>query len=200
MKTDSSRKTRRLRWYAVMSVVGMAVASLMVSSQTANPASGPSRTATASTPTDITCLIGNRHTHFSPPLTNTPRPTQLDITETLHCTSLSSSVRSGRADYSLSIPQTSCLLSLQDPFTQRTVLYRWNTGQTSTVTFETSTSARAADGSIVITSTGKVTSGLATGQPATRATTEANLGLLACATTGIEETNSTTHTLVIAPL
>ncbi|MEW2266313.1 hypothetical protein ACGF5T_32080 [Streptomyces sp. NPDC047853] len=153
------------------------------------------------TPVDITCLTGNRTTHYTPPLTNTPRPTHLSLDENFSCVSLLGGVSSGTSTSSRDVT-TSCLLSLQTPLNipARTITYHWNTGDHTTVTYPAVTAVRAADGTVTIISIGAVTDGLGEGQVATQTTVEPNLNLTACATTGLSATNSLVNTLVITPV
>ncbi|MFF5900872.1 hypothetical protein ACFY8O_33805 [Streptomyces argenteolus] len=154
----------------------------------------------SATPVDITCLTGTRNTAYTPPLTYTPQPTNLYITDNFSCTSLLSGVSSGSGSFSAYAPSTSCLASVQSPLTSITTTYHWNTGTSSTIVFASSTAVRAADGTVTVTSIGAVTAGLGAGQTATRVTVEPNLDLTACLDGGLSETNSVVNSLVIAPV
>jgi hypothetical protein len=109
-------------------------------------------------------------------------------------------VSSGSGSYTVNLPSTSCLASVQSPLSSNTATYHWNNGTSSTITFASSTAVRAADGTVTVTSIGAVTSGLGLGQTATRVTVEPNLNLTACLTDGLSETNSVLNTLIIAPV
>ncbi|MFJ6438841.1 hypothetical protein [Streptomyces sp. NPDC091416] len=151
-------------------------------------------------PVDITCLTGSRNTVYTPPLTYTPGPTSLQITDHFSCASLLSGVSSGSGSYTVNLPSTSCLASVQSPLSSNTATYHWNNGTSSTISFASSTAVRAANGTVTVTSIGAVTSGLGLGQTVTRVTVEPNLNLTACLTGGLSETNSVLNTLIIAPV
>ncbi|MGC0420014.1 hypothetical protein [Embleya sp. AB8] len=153
----------------------------------------------SASPVDITCLTGNRHTAYTPPLTNTPKPEALAISDNYSCISLLSGVSSGSSSLAVELPSSSCLLELTF-LTSLPVAYHWNTGQSSTITYATSNAVRAADGTVTTTSVGAVTAGLGSGQAATLITVEPALNPIACATTGLSDTNSLAVSLVIAPV
>ncbi|MFI9018946.1 hypothetical protein ACIGZI_33465 [Streptomyces griseus] len=157
-------------------------------------------TPASATPVDITCLTGMRNTAYTPSLTYTPQPTNLQITDNFSCTSLLSGVSSGSGTFSAYAPSSSCLASVQSPLTSITTTYHWNTGASSTIVFASSTAVRAANGTVTVTSVGTVTAGLGVGQAATRVTVEPNLDLAACLDGGLSETNSVVNSLVIAPV
>ncbi|MEV6265421.1 hypothetical protein AB0M42_32430 [Streptomyces sp. NPDC051784] len=185
----SRRRGRRRSLAAAVLALGLGLTGVLAS---AAPASA--------TPVDITCLTGTRNTAYTPPLTNTPAPTHLQITDHFNCVSLLSGVSSGSGGFSVDVPSTSCLASVQSPLTSNTATYHWNTGVYSTITFASSTAVRAADGTVTVTSIGAVTAGLGIGQLATRITVEPNLNLTACFGDGLSETNSVLNSLVIAPV
>ncbi|MFI8178676.1 hypothetical protein ACIF6H_36095 [Streptomyces microflavus] len=156
-------------------------------------------TAAHASPVDITCLTGNRHTTYSPPLTNTPKPESLAITDNFSCLSLLSGVSSGTSTLGVNLPSSSCLLELTF-LSALPVNYTWNTGQSSTITYATSNAVRAANGTVTTTSIGTVTAGLGLGQVATLITVEPALSPTACAGVGISATNSLAASLAIAPV
>ncbi|MDP9073974.1 MAG: hypothetical protein M3N98_07335 [Actinomycetota bacterium] len=65
------------------------------------------------------------------------------------------------------------------------ITYRWNTGKSSTITFDRTTVARAADGTTTVTALGTVSKGLAKGSIATRVVVLPAIDLTACATMGL---------------
>ncbi|MGW0929023.1 hypothetical protein [Streptomyces sp. NPDC002644] len=147
---------------------------------------------------DITCLVGSSNVTYDPPLTNTSRTTNTTVTNDFGCTSLLTGVSSGTVTASR-VQELSCLLALTPPTATSSETYTWNTGQTSTATYVSTTVVRAVDGTATVTATGSVTSGLGQGSSATKIVVIPQLSLTACATTGLEETNGIAS-LVIAPL
>lgn len=114
------------------------------------------------------------------------------------CVSSTTAVSSGTSTFSRH-REVSCLLALTPPNTVTSDTYHWNTGQTSTVTYDSTTAVRAADGTTTVTAVGEVTDGLGQGSTATEVVVEPQLSPTACATTGLEDTNGTAS-LVIAPI
>ncbi|MEV6808437.1 hypothetical protein [Streptomyces sp. NPDC051132] len=147
---------------------------------------------------DIVCAVGSEHASYDPPLTNAPRSTDITETENFGCTSLTTGVSSGTAAFSRT-RDVSCLLVLTPPHTVTSETYAWNTGQSSTVTYVSTTAARAADGSTVVTALGSVTSGFGQGSAVTKVVVEPQPSLTACATTGLQSTNGTAS-LAVAPV
>ncbi len=139
--------------------------------------------AAAPAPVGIVCA-GAQTTDYAPPLTNTTRNTKTKSTENFNCSSLAG-VSSATSTHTATSPQ-SCVLALVPPTNTSTRTYTWNTGQSSTVTFFSSTVATLANGTKVTTSVGTVTAGLGEGSTATRVVTLPSLSLTACATTGID--------------
>lgn len=146
---------------------------------------------------DLTCAVGSQTADYSPALTNTPTQTTASISETYSCTSLLTGVTSGTGSETVS-EQASCLLTVAPDVTD-TFVYQWNTGQSSTVTFSTTSVVRAVDGTATITSVGSVTAGLGLGSAATRVVVLPSLDLAACASTGIA-TQTGTAALAILPI
>ncbi|MDX3489097.1 hypothetical protein [Streptomyces sp. ID05-18] len=83
------------------------------------------------------------------------------FTESCNCTFLLPSVTSGTGAYTASTT-ASCGLTLDGPYSY-TETYTWNTGQSSTVTYTTGETVRAANGTTTVTSIGTVTVGLGAG-------------------------------------
>jgi hypothetical protein len=135
-------------------------------------------------PLAIVCA-GTQTTDYEPALTNTTQNTKTTSTEKYHnCTSLAG-VSSATGTHTATSPQ-SCLLALVPPTNTSTRTYTWNNGQSSTITFLTSTVATLLNGTFVITSAGTVTAGLGKGSAATRMVTQPNPRLTACATSGVD--------------
>jgi hypothetical protein len=120
-------------------------------------------------------------------MTNTVQNVAVTSTENFSCTSLLTAVSSG-AGSKTSTYSLSCLLALQPPNNTSTHTYAWNTGQSSTVTYTSSTVVVAANNTEVITSLGSVTSGLGQGDLVTRVVVLPSLSLTACSTTGVSAT------------
>lgn len=118
----------------------------------------------------ITCLGSTTQT-FSPPLTNTPKPTTITIsTSYTNCVSLTApSITSGTSFSSATSPNASCVSLLNGTQTQVPTTVTWNTGETSTITQTTVVTIVA--GQVVATSTGTVTSGKFLGATTVRVVT-----------------------------
>ncbi|GAA3021073.1 hypothetical protein [Streptomyces fulvorobeus] len=145
-------------------------------------------TAAQAAPVGIVCAVGSQTTNYSPPLTNAPRQTTAASTENYGCTSLFTGVSSATGTHTATSEQ-SCLLTVVPPTNTSTRTYTWNTGQSSTITFVSSTVVTAADGTTTITSLGSVTTGLGQGSAAVRVVVQPQLSLTACATTGLNTVN-----------
>lgn len=128
---------------------------LLMLGLTATPTS-----ATASGLLDVTCT-GSQTSTYSPPLTLTPRAsTTTASTQYGPCVSLSQpGITSGSRTASIFYPSRSCLDLLDSQAITFTI--KWNTGQTSTISANTTTSVVGA--TLTVTITGTVTSGLFTG-------------------------------------
>ncbi|BAJ33310.1 MULTISPECIES: hypothetical protein [Kitasatospora] len=146
---------------------------------------------------DITCL-GSTHVTYDPPITNTEQDTTAHITNNFSCTSLLTAVSSGSLNRTV-VQTLSCLLAVTPPTNTATETYSWNTGQSSTATYVSSTAVRAADGTTTVTAVGAITSGLGLGSTVTKAVVIPQLSPTACATTGLSEVNGTAS-LVILPV
>ncbi|MFS0696052.1 hypothetical protein [Streptomyces nitrosporeus] len=154
--------------------------------------------ASHATGVDITCLAGSSNVTYDPPLTNTLRDTNTTVTNNFSCTSLLTGVSSGTAT-ATRVQELSCLLALTPPTATSSDTYTWNTGQTSTATYVSTTVVRAVDGTATVTAVGSITSGLGQGSSASKIVVIPQLSLTACATTGLEETNGVAN-LVIVPV
>jgi hypothetical protein len=134
-------------------------------------------------PSAILCAIGSQTASYSPPLTNSAHTTDVTIRENYSCTSPLSGVSSGVGSASIQ-ERASCLLAVQPGVTD-VITYGWNTGASSTITFNRTNVARAVNGTTTITSLGSVTSGLGKGSRAIRVVILPAPDLIACFTTGL---------------
>ncbi|RAJ31277.1 hypothetical protein K353_06181 [Kitasatospora sp. SolWspMP-SS2h] len=148
----------------------------------------------SATPVQVSCLVGTANQAFSPPLTNTAKPTTTTITSHYgSCTSVTNpELTYGDAFSRFFSPAASCS-SLLRPSTSTTKI-TWNTGETSTV--QISSNVTDANGEVVVNSTGTVTSGKLTGSSVVRVATYLSTTLTACATTGLPS-NSGAVTLTV---
>lgn len=183
---SSARSRRRRTLTCASAAVGLGLAGVIASPAAAQAA-----------PVAIACAVGSQTTGYSPALTNTPTQTTVTSTENYGCTSLFTGVSSATATRTTS-SELSCLLVVVPPTNTSVRTYTWNTGQTSTITFTSSTVVQAANGTTTITSVGAVTSGLGQGSLATRVVVQPQLSLTACATTGLDTANGLA-TLTILP-
>ncbi|EWC60846.1 hypothetical protein UO65_3776 [Actinokineospora spheciospongiae] len=128
---------------------------------------------------DVTCAPPSSEVvNFSPPLTMTPQTVTVSTTTQYGpCVSLSNpALTSGARTNSSSAPGQTCLELLTNGPTTFTVT--WNTGQTSTISANrTSTVVGAA---LVTTHTGTVTAGLFAGSTAVQVLTGAAADVLPC--------------------
>lgn len=147
---------------------------------------------------DIICAVGSEQASYDPPLTNELRTTNVTVTNHLSCTSLTTGVSSGSSTTSRT-REVSCLIALTPPNTVTSETYTWNTGKRSTITYVSTTVARAANGTTVVTAVGSVTSGLGQGSSVTKVATAPQLSVTACATTGLEHIDGIAS-LVIKPV
>jgi hypothetical protein len=147
-------------------------------------------------PVGIVCAPGSTTAHYSPPLTPVSRPTDVQIQDDYSCTSLlAPGISSGSGSYSYT-QDSSCSLTLGIGGTQ-SVVYRWDTGQSSIVHFTSYNVVRAANGTATVTALGTVTAGLGRGEPATRIVVAPELDIIACSTAGISaQTAPATLTIV----
>ncbi|MGW4901404.1 hypothetical protein ACWEO9_12180 [Streptomyces albidoflavus] len=146
-------------------------------------------------PIALTCALGSQTTTYSPPITNTPQNTTASINESYGCASPLVGVSSGTGSTSI-LENASCLLTVQPAGTD-TLTYHWNTGQSSTITFNLTNVVRAANGTTTVTSLGSVSSGLGQGSTATRIVVLPALSLTACATTGVSSETGTATLAII---
>ena len=153
---------------------------------------GPAGTASAGV-LDVTCTPpSSQNDTYTPPLTLTPQDvTVRSATQYGPCVSASNpAITSGSRSRTLLIPGRSCLDLLNSGSTTFTIT--WNTGQSSTVSSNfTSTTVGA---TLVVTDTGTVTSGLFTGSTVVQVLTAPAADVLLC-TAGLA-TVSTIHSLM----
>ncbi len=128
---------------------------------------------------DVTCIPPSSQTDtYAPPLSMTPQDVTVgSTTQYGPCVSLSNpAITSGSRARTLLIPGRTCLDLLNSGSTTYTIT--WNTGQTSTVSSNfTSTTVGAA---LVVTDTGTVTSGLFAGSTVVQVLTGPATDVLLC--------------------
>jgi hypothetical protein len=155
----------------------------------------------AASPLDSIVCTGSETDDFTPPLTNTPRATTVDVRDDYSCTSLTSAVSSASGSFSVTDVE-GCLLTVipsEPPFS---VVYTFKIGTASspsTVTFTSDTVVNAANGTKIVTSLGTVTSGWNLGAPVTRVVIVPSLSLTACAGPGVASYTGVS-TLTVTPL
>ncbi len=139
---------------------------------------GPAGTASAGV-LDVTCTPPSSETvTYTPPLTTAPQAVTINSTTQYGpCVSLSNpAISSGSRTRTLLIPGRTCLDLLNSGSTTFTIV--WNTGQTSTISSNfTSTTVGAA---LVVTDTGTVTSGLFAGSTVVQVLTAPATDVLLC--------------------
>ncbi|MFF4948270.1 hypothetical protein ACWC2K_17745 [Streptomyces chattanoogensis] len=122
---------------------------------------------------------GTQTVTYKPSLTNTPKPTQVKITEIYTSCVNAEGIRSGTGSFSLT--ETASCTSINNPLgTQDSPAYTWNTGDKSGVLFKVTSVDRLANGTTQVTAVGKVTSGYGEGSAATRTVTLPTLNATAC--------------------
>lgn len=135
----------------------------------------------------LVLCTGSVAVDYSPALGPLPRATSQSVTETLGPDgggSCSGPVTSGTA-HTVFDQQVSCLVQgLGDTLVQNVVTYHWDGGRTSTITYPVTTVVHAANQEIV-TSTGTVTAGYATGAVSERIAVYPGLDLLDCLNSAI---------------
>ncbi len=139
---------------------------------------GPVGTASAGV-LDVTCTPPSSHnTSYDPPLTLAPQNVAFTITTQYGpCVSLSNpAITSGFRSTTGVAPGRSCLDLLDSGFLTSTIT--WNTGQTSTIAVNSSTTVVGA--ALVVTMTGTVTSGLFAGSTVVQVFTGPAADVLLC--------------------
>ncbi|MFI6504421.1 hypothetical protein [Nonomuraea typhae] len=124
------------------------------------------------------CPTGSQVGTYSPGLTLTPRPVSFTAHGTLAtCVSPSHPQLRGASFTSTGMGTASCVAGS----VSNTTVYRWNTGQSSTVKGSLAVNAKP-NGTTVLVLIGTVTSGLFQGATVTQTKVLANTELAACAT------------------
>lgn len=111
----------------------------------------------ASAIVDASC-IGQQTTTFSPGLTNAPQPSTAQVTNALTtCISLTDPlIASGSSGATINYPARSCI-DLLDGARGVSTTFRWNTGRTSTFTYDLT--VNSVEGPIVAVLSGTITAG-----------------------------------------
>ncbi|MFI9009946.1 hypothetical protein ACIGNX_22215 [Actinosynnema sp. NPDC053489] len=139
---------------------------------------GPAGTASAGV-LDVTCTPpSSNNITYNPPMTATPQTVAYNATAQYGpCVSLSNpAITSGSRTTAGSVPDTSCLDLLGSR--SFTLTITWNTGQTSTISGNSS--ATIAGAALISTFTGTVTSGLFTGSTVAQVLTGPAADVLLC--------------------
>jgi hypothetical protein len=146
-------------------VVALIASSLLVSPSSAHAALG-----------DLTCTE-NESVSYSPGLVNTRRPVDVSVYNVLSCTSLTDpAVAGGHVQATVRGLNRSCTDLAASGSGSYTIT--WNTGETSTISYNRS--ANYVLGTLVIVENGTVTAGKFTGDSATHVVELLTLNLLAC--------------------
>lgn len=162
----------RYPWTAVTALL-LAVLSTL----TAAPA------ADATSATLVHCA-GSFTVTYDPPLTNTPRLTEVTFHNDLDSCSIGP-VASGDASGEFSAIRSCTTLDL--PPHPATTTFTWNTGASSTIAFSLSTVDRLVNGTTVVTSYGTVTQGFDRGAQAIHTAIQPQLDPIACASAGVAQ-------------
>lgn len=129
-------------------------------------------------PGDLTCTE-NQSVSYSPGLLTTRRPVDVSVHNILSCTSLTDpAVTRGHVQATIHGLNRSCTDLAAAGSGSYTIT--WNTGETSTISYNRSASYVL--GTLVIVETGTVTAGKFTGDSTTHIVELLNLTLLACLT------------------
>jgi hypothetical protein len=136
--------------------------------------------------TVLTCP-GTETSTFSPPLTNTPKPTSISINHSYGpCINATNplELRTGTASVTIPPVPISCTSLLFSGPGSRVI--HWSTGTTSTFSF-TATTTFLLGGAIQVTQEGSITAGELFGDTAASTVTVANPGFLACGGAGVSQ-------------
>ena len=120
---------------------------------------------------------------FQPSLTNTPTPILVHYTIDLDLC-LGSGVSTGESQGSFVVTASCTSVNVLPPAFSDT--YQWNTGASSVVTYSAPVETTG-NGTVIVTDTGTVTSGLDHGALANETTILPQLSLAACAGTGVSQ-------------
>ncbi|MEV0598052.1 hypothetical protein AB0I82_01930 [Streptomyces sp. NPDC050315] len=147
------------------------------------------------TSTLLSCA-GQQTASYSPAMTDEKQPLTATVAEHYNCAVAPDGIKGGDGAASFK-EQASCLVTA-DPGQRDVIRYTWNTRKTSTVEFTVTNVERAVNGTTIVTSVGKVTSGTGKGSKATRVVTLPQLDAAACADRGVASQTGTA-TLTFAP-
>lgn len=139
--------------------------------------------AASGAPLPLLACQGTETFTYQPALTSTPEPTLVRAAISLNLCLLGG-VSSGEGQYSVTATVSCTGADLLPPAFSDT--YQWSNGTSSTVTYTASVTTPV-NGTVIITDTGTVTSGLDQGAAANATTTVPELNLAACAGTGISQ-------------
>jgi hypothetical protein len=134
-------------------------------------------------PSSLLSCQGTETLTFQPPLTNTPKGTQVHYAIDLDLC-LSGGVTSGESQGSFTVSASCTTISLLPPAFSDT--YQWSNHTSSTVTY-TAPVETLGNGTVIVTDTGTVTSGLDQGAVANETTTLPQPSVAACAGTGVSQ-------------
>jgi hypothetical protein len=146
---------------------------------------GAAAIAPAAHATTLLNCLGTETLTFTPPLTNTSRPTQIHFAIDLDLC-LAGGVISGESHGDFEVTTDCTVLDVLPPAFTDT--YQWNTRASSAATY-TAPVLTQVNGTVVVTDTGTVTSGFDHGAVANETTTLPEPNLTACATTGVAQLN-----------
>jgi hypothetical protein len=146
---------------------------------------GALATAPAAHASSLLSCAGTETLTFQPSLTNTPTLTHIHFDIDLDLCLLGG-VSTGDSQGDFQITTNCTILDVLPPAFSDT--YTWNTRASSTATY-TAPVETVVNGSLVVTDTGTVTSGLDEGALANETTTLPEPNLIACATTGVAALN-----------
>ncbi|MFI8992824.1 hypothetical protein [Streptomyces sp. NPDC053542] len=121
---------------------------------------------------------GEQKATYSPAMTKKEQLLTATVAENYHCLLAPEGISDGNGAASFK-EKASCLATVQ-PNQRDVIQYAWNNRQTSTVEFKLTNVDRLANGTTMVTSVGKVTSGLGKDSTATRVVVLPSLDSDAC--------------------
>jgi hypothetical protein len=134
-------------------------------------------------PVPLLSCQGSERLTFQPALTNTPTPTRVHYAIDLDLC-LGSAVSTGESQGSFVVTASCTSVDVLPPAFSDT--YQWNTGASSIVTY-TAPVETTGNGTVIVTDTGAVTSGLDHGALANETTVLPQLNPVACAGAGVSQ-------------
>lgn len=165
----------RFAWRGFGLLAGVIVALAIVPGRAAPAAYGA--------PLPVLSCQGTETLTYQPPLTNTPKPTQVNYAIDLNqC--LLGGVTSGESHGSFTVSTSCTTISLLPPAFSDT--YQWSNRTSSTVTY-TAPVVTTVNGTVIVTDTGTVASGLDQGAVANETTALLQPNLSACAGKGVSQ-------------